>query len=111
MVSAASFAMDAGGGNCSAVPRIETKNAISLGDRVPPFDIMQRRSVSMPRPYVFGIELRFELAHLLLAKLHHFVLTIRTGFGLLSWTTGISLPRFSAPSRACRSIFGDCGTQ
>src|SRR5262245_36897900 len=103
--------MDAGGRNFSAIPRIETKDAISLGDRVPPFDIMQRRSVSMPRPHVFGVELRFELAHLLLAEFHHFVLTIRTGLALLSRTPGISPPRFSALRRARRSIFGGCGTQ
>jgi hypothetical protein len=63
MVPAAPFAMHAAGGNRSAVPRIETKDAISLGDRVPPFDIMERRSVSIPRLYVFGVELRFKSAN------------------------------------------------
>ena len=59
----------------------------------------------------FGSSLARSCADLRISQRHHLVLTISTGWGLLSCAPGISAPRLSSPRSACRSSLGGCGSQ
>src|SRR6478752_4362841 len=111
MIRARSSAANAAACQRSPVPCVIAKDAVGLGDDMPPFHIMEISPVGVPRLDVPRLKLGPELADLRIAKRHHFVLTISTGWGLLSCAPGTSAPRLSSPRIGCRSSLGRCGTQ
>src|SRR5262249_37196430 len=97
MIGAAWPAPHAAAYQRSPDPSTLAKDTISLGNHVPAFNIVKVGPVGFPRFDVLWLELRSQLANLSIGKRHYFVLTTSTGFGLLSWVPGISVPRLSSP--------------
>src|SRR5262245_23724919 len=95
----------------SPVPRVIAKDAVGLGNHMPTFDIVEVRTISLAALDMPRLKFGLEQADLYVAQRHHLVLTISTGWGLLSWAPGISTPRLSSPSIVCRSSLAGCGIQ
>src|SRR5262249_32165881 len=106
VTAAPSLSPDAATADGSAVPSFVSKDAIGLRDYMPAFDIAQPGAVGAPRPYVPRIEFRLKQPDLIVRECHYFVLTINTGWGLLSLAPGTLEPRLSSPRRAGRLNFG-----
>jgi hypothetical protein len=51
---------------------------------MPAFDVTESQTIRLARLNVLGIELRFQLASLLIGECHHLVLTLSTGWELES---------------------------
>ena len=96
-------AKDAIGHFGAAIPAVEAKYAVGLGDHMPSLDVTQTCPTDHTRFDMSCVELRFQLADLTVTKRHHFVLTIRTGLGLLSSAPGTGTPPLSSTRIDCRS--------
>ena len=63
-------------GHCSfAVPRIETEDAVRLGDGMPALNVGQGPPRLLPGLDVLGAQFRFQVLDLCVSKRHHLVLT------------------------------------
>src|SRR5262245_12722064 len=111
MVGASGSVPHAAARERSPVPGVIAKDAVSLGDDMPALDIVEVGTTRFASFDMLRLKLRFELTHLRIGKCHHLVLTIRTVWGLLSCTPGISTPSLSSPNIVWRSSLAGCGIQ
>ena len=88
------------------IPGVIAKDAVGLCNHMPAFDVRQDGILGLTGLDVLCIEFAIQPLHLRFCKRHHFVLTERVRFGLLSSVPGMGPSRFKWASRDWRSSFG-----